>query len=388
MSFDFYANFQFGTSEYSKIKDVYSKMILLSTALGEDEKSAKNELKSIIRKNNGVTYNKEVFQSLFCKPNQDKDSKLLELNEIDISALPEWSWAIEFPITLASPFISKDDIPLYIIDNPVRKDKVFGVPFTSAMAWKGNLRWTMMKTQLETKADKPDKFAETRLRHDLLFGNEKGFEEKETKGWAKYVNGLCPDAVEKYQAMMKKQFEGKDNPNFAGMLYFYPTFWDKIDLEVINPHNRKTKAGGNVIYFETVPAGSQGMFRLLYVPLHRLGLAEKDFWEAVWQDLEDVAKGLEAMMTKYGFSAKKSSGYGVINKNFGKDAGNLMVKKKKTEKQEKAVLEKATKKKLSGFGQLGEHLKPKQEEDDSLKKFSNFEELHDKVKTLKGELIK
>jgi|GEM_PF-429219 len=239
--------------------------------------------------------------------------KSLGINSsVDISTLPTGSWLIEFPVKLKKPFISKDDVPLYIIENPVRKDKVFGVPFTSAMAWKGNLRWAMMKIHLEPKTNNSEEFAEIRYRHTLLFGTEKGIEDS-AKGWAKYLDDLCPDAKETYRAKLKERFDRKEAPALAGMLYFYPTFWDNIDMEVINPHNRKTKTGNNPIYFEVVPAESEGYFRLLYMPLYYLTKPFiNNIKEYVLKDLQDVIKGLKAMMLTYGFSAKKSSGYGVI----------------------------------------------------------------------------
>ena len=122
---------------------------------------------------------------------------LLGINSpVNSSSLPKGSWVLEFPITLKKPFMSKDDVPFYIIENPVRKDKVFGIPFTSAMSWKGSLRWTMMKVFLESNADNSDEFAQIRFRHTLLFGTEKGWEE--TKSWTEYLDTPCSDAREKY----------------------------------------------------------------------------------------------------------------------------------------------------------------------------------------------
>lgn len=56
--------------------------------------------------------------------------------------LPEPDWfAIDVSFRLTSPWYSKDDRPLHVLVNPVRKDRVFGVPFMSAASWKGLLRW-------------------------------------------------------------------------------------------------------------------------------------------------------------------------------------------------------------------------------------------------------
>jgi len=349
MNHDFYANFQVeskedidnltrGSDRYEEVDDVLSRVLLLNTVYGVRGKFPDRRgrperidpdvyakvgegdywmgLKALIHSNGN--YNDYLTYKL-------SELNLIGINSsIDIQTLPKGSWVIEFPITLAKPFISQDDIPLYIIDNPVRKDRVFGVPFISAMAWKGNLRWTMMKISLEPAEKNPDEFARIRYRHTLLFGTEKGW--RETKGWGKYLDKLCPDAKEKYGTMLKELSDGKNikDVHLRGMLHFYPTFWDKIDMDVINPHDRKTKTGKNPIYYEVVPSGAKGWFRLLYVPFYYLGKNEKER-ENVLKDLENVIEGLKAMMITYGFSAKKSSGYGVLKDGWDKSESRLVI---------------------------------------------------------------
>jgi len=350
MSYDFYVDFQIqnkrdiddltsGSGKYRGLTDVLSRIMLLNTAYGIKEKFPDRRdrpnkidpnvyakvgegdypsgLKALIHSNGN--YNDQ----LRCKLSE---LSLLGLNlPIEISALPEGSWIIEFPITLKKPFISKDDVPLYIIENPVRRDKVFGVPFISSTAWKGNLRWTMMKAHLEPKVNDPAKFAEIRYQHTLLFGTEKGIEEA-VKGWTKYLDDLCLNAKEGYISKLKERFGKDEVPSLTGMLHFYPTFWDKIDMEVINPQDRKTKTGKNPIYFEVVPEGAKGIFRILYLPLYYLGGPLPELKNKILKDLKDVIKGLEEMMLKYGFSAKKSSGYGVIENNWDKTESRLVIK--------------------------------------------------------------
>ncbi len=230
--------------------------------------------------------------------------------------LPNGYWFLQFTFTLAKPWISKDDDPFYVAEsvNPVRKDKVFKVPVISAASWKGLLRWTMMHVRLALQKDQlsPDEFARERLAQTLLFGDEKGEEAGQTRDFAAYLDELGgPEARNQYEQMVRARFGLNSDdplPHHSGRLMFYPTFFDRIDVEVINPHRRQTKAGTHPIYLECVPAGAQGTFSLLYVPFDLIGQA--DAVQQAQEDLQRVAEAVREMMLTYGFSAKRTSGYG------------------------------------------------------------------------------
>ncbi|NPA91941.1 MAG: hypothetical protein GXO55_10955, partial [Chloroflexi bacterium] len=192
----------------------------------------------------------------------------------NLSSFPPGSWAIQVHFTLRKPYLSKDDVDFYIIDNPVKKEWIFKVPYVAPSQWKGALRAAMRRLRGYTtwKEEAQD---EQMVR---LFGNVKGEEDEFS----------------------------------AGRLHFYPTFFDRIGLEVINPHPRDTGAGKQPIYFECVPAGTMGVFTLLYVPLDLVGRSTPEAMEREAKaDLQAVARGVRAMLTEYGFGAKTSSGYGV-----------------------------------------------------------------------------
>jgi len=227
--------------------------------------------------------------------------------------LPLNSFFLQFQFTLAKPFISCDDESYYIIENPVRKDKVFKVPMMSPAGWKGNLRWVATRQAvLECKQNKDsEKFAEKRFRLTLLFGDEKG--EGENKALAKYLDDICKDAAKLYRQKVKEYFQSDNEnlPNHKGRLYFYSTFFNQIDLEVINPHDRKTRAGIKPIYFEVVPDGAEGYFSLLWFPFDCI-VKGTNFMEQMQKDWKILEQALREMFLTYGFSAKKTSGYGVI----------------------------------------------------------------------------
>jgi CRISPR/Cas system CMR subunit Cmr6 (Cas7 group RAMP superfamily) len=325
----------------------------------------------------------------------------LSLNPVipDISMFPQGSWAVSFKFKLRKPYISRDDTDFYIIDNPIRKEWVFKMPYIAASQWKGALRAAMVKLLVE-KADSlsDETFAKWRFHLALMFGDEKG--EGELNGLAGYLDNakllficwnefqendkfieflehyFCLDwirsstfnrlddgrtikfshekhslslvldndktkavltidnkkirefivKVEKekigifipyaaycYRKKIRKFFDSKDYelPSHAGWLCFYPTYFTRIGLEVINPHDRETGAGAQPIYFECVPSGAEGGFVLLYVPLYRKGDDRDTIKNHAILDLQLVAYGISALMTQFGFGAKTTGGFGL-----------------------------------------------------------------------------
>ena len=113
-----------------------------------------------------------------------------------------------------------------------------------------------------------DQFVAWRLCLTRLFGNEKEVDVR-AKNPEVYLDRLGDEELfKKYRAELKKMaWEGYRR----GRLMFYPTFFKKLGLEVINPHDRETGAGTLPIYLETVPKGAKGTFSLLYVPFDRVG---------------------------------------------------------------------------------------------------------------------
>jgi len=136
-----------------------------------------------------------------------------------------------------------------------------------------------------------------------------------TKDFAGYLDKLGgKEARARYVQKIRERFrldEKAEMPHHSGRLMFYPTFFDQIDVEVINPHSRKTKAGTHPIYLECVPQEAKGIFTLLYVPFDLIGADEAEIRKQALEDLKLVAEGLKEMFLTYGFSAKRTSGYGV-----------------------------------------------------------------------------
>lgn len=200
-----------------------------------------------------------------------------ELGLDDLSEMPSPSWiGLEVSFMLQTPWYSKDDRPFHVLHNPVRKDRVFGVPFMSAASWKGMLRWSSRMVaglygHLEEHQGTLDGWTDPGwILH--LFGNEKGEERRFLRG----------------------------------ALAFYPTWFSKIGFEVINPHSRARRAGTQPIYYEVVPAETPGTLRLLYAPLPG---DEGPTSEAIGS----LVEAIEALSSTYGFSAKRTVGWGTAS---------------------------------------------------------------------------
>ncbi len=224
----------------------------------------------------------------FCAAFDERRNMLATLGLLpalpDLTDLSLASFGLHFTFTLRTPYISKDDVGLHILDNPVRKDKVFGLPMVAPTGWKGALRAAI----------------------------------RQNNGWS---NG--------HLDLLRLFGDARDDETGqAGRLFFYPTFFTQLGLEVINPHDRKSNAGAQPIYFECAPAGAQGDFTLLYVPFDHVGGDEDETRGRALADLKLVAAGVKAMMSEYGFGAKTSSGFGLASERVG--AGKLTLRSPET----------------------------------------------------------
>ncbi|MGC8800894.1 MAG: RAMP superfamily CRISPR-associated protein [Chloroflexus sp.] len=202
----------------------------------------------------------------------------------DLSAvahLPSLSFLLHIPFKLHKPYHSKDERDFYLLENPLRREKVFQTPMMASTSWKGALRSAMRQQRRYTTLNDEAKD----MQMIRLFGN---------------VRAAESDFV-------------------AGRLTFFPTFFDKVGLEVINPHDRTTGVGARgPILLECVPQGAQGDFFVLYVPFGPFEQSDDDRRAEIADDLHAVAEGVRDMLTVYGFGAKTSSGFGIAEASEGK----------------------------------------------------------------------
>ena len=83
-----------------------------------------------------------------------------------------------------------------------------------------------------------------------------------------------------------------------------------MNLEIINPHNRKTKAGSQPIYFEVVPEGTGGIFQFIYIPYDGIMLSPKKLKKQVQDDCEFMQILIENLLEERGIGSKRKYGWG------------------------------------------------------------------------------
>ena len=305
------------------IEELWLRSQLL--VLNKNKNKAKEEYRNWFKQNN------RNFKIKFENKKQ-LINKILEkqINRFDDPEnLPSYATYIQIKFALKKPYLNKDD-EFYIIVNPIVKDKVFKLPMVRATTWKGALRFAAIREfedWIYANKSKPDKKAvfKERARIVKLFGNEKDSQED-------YLGKLCLLAIEgklpkgeelkKKIEKVNKEFEkrlvkngiiSKEIPSRSGRLFFYPTFFDTISLDVITPLSRETKTPvRGPIYFEIVPETTEGVFRLLYYPFDLIARGEfEKIGDELKEDMEFLAKAIRKMLCEIGFSAKKTSGFGV-----------------------------------------------------------------------------
>jgi len=117
-----------------------------------------------------------------------------------------------------------------------------------------------------------------------------------------------------------------DLPNLAGCLFTYPTFFDQIEIELINPHDSVRRVGTQPIHLEMVPAGSQGLFRLFYLQHVPLTLQNTLPDEIARADLKALTESIQVLFLELGISAKRTSGHGQVQTEFPSKKGRIVYK--------------------------------------------------------------
>ena len=280
-----------GKEEFAQVEHLYARIELLAQSALQE--GLENYVREAAAKGEPGRYHDLIHRQVYDGLIHCELERLTRLGLIPtftpqwMTRLPLGSFALQFTFVLEKPWFSKDDVAFYPIDNPVRKEKLFKVPVMSSAAAKGLLRWTV------------------RMEKGLIAHLEKDPNMEKWKDDAQTLRLFGTPKGERDPSRFR-----------AGRLATYPTFFNRIELEVINPHDRKTRAGTKPILYEVVPAGANGTFSLLYVPFDRIGQDVLETRREMAEDLQLLGRALFSLMCLYGFSAKRTAGWGAAADQF------------------------------------------------------------------------
>lgn len=254
------------------------------------------------------------------------------------------SFGIWCEFELESPYFSKDDDNLYIIQNPIIKEMISKIPMVKGSSWKGFLSSVALNKLRESVESKDiPSIISCYLSFVRIFGTgsetfrelereiKKAIGEAERKNSTKLTETLFQYCVfdlgininikkdgtsinkQLIDEIIKKQNEQKVKNIFSvnkGRAIFYPTYFNKINYEVINPHDREKRVGINPIFYEVVPKGAIGIFQLIYIPHNGILLEENVLKSEMESDKEFIEKILKEALENVGIGAKTKLGWG------------------------------------------------------------------------------
>lgn len=275
----------------------------------------------------------------------EEDRNLQENLKNYVRNLPKYSFSIWFKFKLEAPYFSKDDDELYIIQNPVLKETNFKVPMVRGSGWKGALAHAfreiineesiigkkqkviesflrifgagseiikIIEEYIKKKTSNPDKLANALIEFILFeLGLGVSSEDLKDKNSDENQHNLLKLLKEKIEEkkrnlnpMLPSEFQ-----SHKGRAIFYPTFFDSLSLEVINPHDRRKRAGTQPIYYEVVPKGAEGIFQLVYIPFDGILKPESELKKEVEEDLNNLITAIKKLQD-LGIGAKTKLGWG------------------------------------------------------------------------------
>ena len=271
----------------------------------------------------------------------EKFSNILKNNELKnfVKDLIPYSFILRTKIKLTSPYFSKDDDEFYLINNPILKDKAFKVPMVRGSGWKGaiansfreiinenNQKRELIQSYLRIFGTGSAEFKEleSMIKDDI--NRSKKFDFNTLIEYLAFELGLSLskddiDALKNdqtkwlkeniYDKLYEKSYE--NIPNFLkthrGRAIFYPTFFKQLSLEVINPHDRKKRAGTMPIYYEVVPKDTEGFLQIVYIPFDSVLKNRDEIEKEVKEDIVNLIKAIEKTQN-LGIGAKSKLGWG------------------------------------------------------------------------------
>jgi CRISPR/Cas system CMR subunit Cmr6 (Cas7 group RAMP superfamily) len=262
---------------------------------GHFDKDVKEAIKSSIYKDpygiDLLTHAAEPVKEFWKKAN----TKKISLAQLEI--MPG-AFYLSFVFTLKTDFVTFGNESFHLFENALHHDSIYRLPVYEASSWKGVLNHALIQ-RLKRLGSIKDRKNVRECRH-RLFGTEK-------------------DKVASFldKAEEKKDSEKKNNDvkefGFKGRLWCYPTFFHRRSLQIINPHDRERRAGTVPVTMECVPAGSEGLFQILYFPHDALGKS-LDEAELIY-DYHMLCQSIYDALAIYGIGGKHLAGFGYARDN-------------------------------------------------------------------------
>ncbi|WP_160323654.1 RAMP superfamily CRISPR-associated protein [Defluviitalea phaphyphila] len=346
--------FNYISNYYDKLKCYgLSKMLfvikseILNPEDKEEEKKFQKKVREIL-KEYIILFNQKNWEN----ENIEKlDIEYLKSNIVEPS-IP-YTLAIFTNITLKQPYFSRDDEEYYYINNPILKDKATKTPMARGSGIKGKLSVCAAEVIYESINQDKNNLISELIKYLRIFGS--GNDEIKTLNelLKKLFNsenlGSLTDKTKKEIAaqfinfillnfggkITKKTIDSilasknhenivneiidwinqniKDKEEFKiqkGRLTFYPMYFNKINIEIINRHSREKRAGEAPIYFEVVPKGEKANLILVYTPFDIIFSKNKEeMRKEAEEDLDFIIKSLEKLQEE-GIGAKRKYGWG------------------------------------------------------------------------------
>jgi CRISPR-associated protein Cmr2 len=250
-----------------------------------------------------------------------------------VRKLPPYSFALSAKIKLTAPYFSRDDDNSYLIDNPVLKERVFKAPMVRGSGWKGSMVAAAKKLIINdldnflpfarifglgsseyrdlitSLTEEQDKLKSRIIKFSLFkLGLELDKEDIDTinnepqEFLNKIAYGLTAENVKNKTLVSYLQ------PH-RGRAVFYPTFFNKLSLEIINPHDKKRRVGTIPIFYEIVPEGAEGRLQVVYIPYDTVLTDTQTIIKQVKDDFDFMCNTIERTADQ-GVGAKNKLGWG------------------------------------------------------------------------------
>jgi CRISPR-associated protein Cmr2 len=205
---------------------------------------------------------------------------------------------ISFFFTLKTDFLTQASNPFHFFDNALHHDPVYKLPVYEASSWKGVLNHAILERIKRLSSVSDQKSVRDARRR--LFGTE-------TNRIVSYLNDLLHDDTETTQPETEPRENGNERMVFKGRVWCFPTFFRRRSLQIINPHDRERRAGTVPVTLECVPAGSHGLFQLLYFPHDRFGHEPEMEWI---YDYHIICQAIHDALITFGIGGKHLAGLG------------------------------------------------------------------------------